>query len=235
MRRCWICGTVRKTGSMHGCFKAECLWPDWVNSTNYSKPRRCGRIGNIRHPCANLRQCPDNAGFLFVAKPFIRRCNNFGKQAAWKIDLGRVPSILQPRLTPAWTSFVLGAGIILSVGLCFTMRGWEQKELKKHAYDLAQEQAEKLHVSILRSMEVLYSIASFHAAQGGITRQEFHDFVQQALARQPELQALSWNPIVPAAQRANFEAAASADGLKNFEFREKDASGFFRRAGRRDQ
>jgi signal transduction histidine kinase/CheY-like chemotaxis protein len=123
---------------------------------------------------------------------------------------------------------------MLSVGLCFTMRGWEQRELEKHAYDLAQEQAEKLHVSILRSMEVLYSIASLHAAQGGITRREFHEFVQQALARQPELQALSWNPIVPAAQRANFEAAAMADGLKSFEFREKDATGFFRRAGRRD-
>jgi signal transduction histidine kinase/DNA-binding NarL/FixJ family response regulator len=115
------------------------------------------------------------------------------------------------------------------------MRGWEQKELKKHAYDLAQEQAEKLHVSILRSMEVLYSIASLHAAQGGITRPEFHEFVQQALARQPELQALSWNPIVPATQRANFEAAAVADGLKDFEFREKNAAGYFQRAGQRDQ
>ncbi len=115
------------------------------------------------------------------------------------------------------------------------MRGWEQKELKKHALDLAQEQAEKLHVSILRSMEVLYSIASLHAARGGITRQEFHDFVQQALARQPELQALSWNPIVPAAQRSKFEAAARVEGLAGFEFREKNAAGLFQRARLRDQ
>lgn len=110
------------------------------------------------------------------------------------------------------------------------MRGEEQKAVEKHAYDLAEEQAEKLRVSMLRSMEVLYSIASLHAAQGGLTRNEFHEFVQQALARQPELQALSWNPIVTAAQRTEYEAAAVADGLTNFEFCEKNAAGFFQRA-----
>src|SRR5689334_9207977 len=101
------------------------------------------------------------------------------------------------------------------------MRGWEQRELKKHAADLAHEQAEKLQVSILRSMEVLYSIASLHAVHGGITRWQFHEFVQQDLARLPELQALSWNPVVPAGRRAEFEAAAVADGLAGFQFREK--------------
>ena len=128
---------------------------------------------------------------------------------------------------------MLGVGVVLSVGLCFTMRGWEQKELEKHAADLAREQAEKLHVSVLRSMEVLYSIASLHAAQGGIGRQEFHEFVQQALARQPELQALSWNPVVPAARRSAFESKAVADGLAGFQFREKNAAGHFQPAGQR--
>jgi len=113
------------------------------------------------------------------------------------------------------------------------MRGWEQKELKKHAADLAQEQAEKLHVSILRSMEVLYSIASLHAAQGGIERRQFHEFVQQALARQPEVQALSWNPFVPAARRSEFESNAVADALPGFQIREKDSAGHFQPAGQR--
>jgi signal transduction histidine kinase/CheY-like chemotaxis protein len=126
-------------------------------------------------------------------------------------------------------------GIVLSVGLCFTMRGWEQKELRKHAADLAHEQAEKLHVSVLRSMEVLYSIAALHAGQGNIRRQQFHEFVQQALARQPELQALSWNPVVPTAQREQFEAAAVADGLTNFQFCEKDSAGHFQRDRQRQE
>jgi len=123
--------------------------------------------------------------------------------------------------------------MLLSVGLFFSTRGWEQKELEKHTSDLAREQAEKLHVSVLRSMEVLYSISSLHAAQGELSRREFHDFVQQALARQPELQALSWNPVVPAGQRARYEAAAVADGLAGFRFKEKNATGNFQAAARR--
>jgi signal transduction histidine kinase/CheY-like chemotaxis protein len=136
-------------------------------------------------------------------------------------------------LTPAWISFVLGVGVILSVGLYFTVRSWEEKELRKHAADLANEQAERLHVSVLRSMEVLYSIASLHAAQGTLSRRQFHEFVQQALLRQPELQALSWNPVVPAARRAEFEAAAVADGLKDFQFWEKNSAGHSLSAGSR--
>ncbi len=123
--------------------------------------------------------------------------------------------------------------MILSVCLCHIMRGWEQKESQKHAADLAHEQAEQLHDSIMRSMEVLYSIASLYAAQDGITRRQFHEFVQETLARQPELQALSWNPVVPAARREEFESKATDDGLTGYLFREKDAAGHFQPAGQR--
>lgn len=149
--------------------------------------------------------------------------------------LGQMPFILRSRLTPAWISFVLGVGVILSVGLYFTVRSWEEKELNKHAADLAHEQAEKLQVSVMRSMEVLYSIASLHAAQGVINRRQFHEFVQQALARQSELQALSWNPVVPATKRTDFESAAVADGLSSFQFREKNSAGHIQPAGQRDE
>ena len=115
------------------------------------------------------------------------------------------------------------------------MRGWEQKETAKRAADLAHEQAEKLHVSILRSMEVLYSVAALHAAQGGIQRQQFHQFVQQALVRQPELEALSWNPVVPASRRREFETNAAAAGMANYQFREKNAAGQFQPAGQRQK
>lgn len=142
-------------------------------------------------------------------------------------------SILQSRWAPAWICGVLGTGIILSVGVGFTMRGWEQRELKNQAADLAREQAEKLRVSILRSMEVLYSVAALHAAEGGIQRPQFHQFVQQALARQPELQALSWNPVVPAALRGEFESNAVAAGMPHYQIRERNAAGQFQPAGPR--
>ncbi len=143
-------------------------------------------------------------------------------------------SISRSRLPLSWIFAGLGAGVVLSLILFGTIRNWEQREVQKRAADLAHEQAEKLEVTIMHSMEVLYSIASLHAAQGKIGRDQFRQFVQQALARQPELQALSWNPIVPTAQRSAMEAAAVADGLANFQFREKDAAGNFQPAAQRE-
>jgi signal transduction histidine kinase/CheY-like chemotaxis protein len=106
---------------------------------------------------------------------------------------------------------VLGAGALLSFALCLTLRSWELREFKRHAADVAQEQVERLRISVLRSMEVLHSIAALHAADGAIGQKQFHDFVQRGLERQPELAALSWNPVVSHARRAEFEAQAAAD------------------------
>ncbi|HTH47940.1 MAG TPA: CHASE domain-containing protein [Candidatus Limnocylindria bacterium] len=137
------------------------------------------------------------------------------------------------RLPLPWIACVLGMGTVLSLLLCLTMRGWERRELAQRAGDVTREQVEKLQVSMLRSLEVLHSIASLHAAEGAIGRERFSKFVRQALARQPELQALSWNPLVPAARRSEFEAAAVAEGSAGFQFRERDVGGHFVPAGAR--
>jgi len=137
---------------------------------------------------------------------------------------------LRPRLPPGWIWAVLGVGGILSLALFLTIRGWEGREVERRAADLAQEQVERLHVSVLRSMEVLHSIASLHAAMGSLEREQFQQFVQQALARQPELAALSWNPVVPHARRAEFEAGAARAGLPNFHIVEPGGDGQFQPA-----
>jgi signal transduction histidine kinase/CheY-like chemotaxis protein len=103
------------------------------------------------------------------------------------------------------------------------------------AADIVQKQLEKLQETGLRSMEVLYSVASLYESQGGINRGEFHKFVQQALARQPELRALSWNPRVPDPERAQFENAARRDGVADFQFREAGAGRQLVAAGRRPE
>src|SRR5260221_8931840 len=138
------------------------------------------------------------------------------------------------RLPPSWIFAGLGVGVLLSLILCATIRNWEQREVQKRAADLAHEQAGKLEVPIMHSMEVLYSIASLHAAEGRIERGQFRQFVQQAIARQPELQAFSWTRLVPAAQRRKMEPAAVADGFAGFQFREKDAAGHFQPAAPRE-
>jgi len=56
----------------------------------------------------------------------------------------------------------------------------ETRDLQAKANDLTREKVEKLHVDLLRSMEVLHSISSLYAADGEIERGQFHDFVRQA-------------------------------------------------------
>ena len=122
----------------------------------------------------------------------------------------------------------------MSLALFATIRGWERRDLEKRAADLAHEQAEKLQVAVLRSMEVLHSIAALHTLHGSITPGQFQQFVQPTLARQPELQALSWNPVVPAANRSEMETAAHTEGLTQFQFCEKDLAGHLIPARARD-
>lgn len=130
---------------------------------------------------------------------------------------------------------VIGIGVVLSSALFALIRDWEMREAEGRAEDLTREQVARLRVSILRSMEVLHSVVSWHAAQGRMDREPFRHFVQGALVRQPELQALSWNPRVRGEDRGAWEAAAVSDGLTNFRFRESEASGSLRPAGERDQ
>ncbi len=130
---------------------------------------------------------------------------------------------------------MLGVGVILSFAVFLTLRGWERRDLERQAGSLARAQVERLHADMLRSMEVLHSIASFYEARGRISREEFHDFVQSALARQPEIQALSWNPLVPDAQRSKVEGQAAAEGLSGFAFSQLTPFGDLVRAERRSQ
>ncbi len=147
--------------------------------------------------------------------------------------LTKTAAISSSRLPLPWILCVLGTGTMLSLLLCLTMRGWERRELAQRATEVTREQVERLQVSMLRSLEVLHSIASLQAAEGEIRRDQFGKFVRQALARQPELQALSWNPLVTLARRAEVEATAAAEGSAGFQFRERDSGGHIVPAGAR--
>jgi signal transduction histidine kinase/FixJ family two-component response regulator len=98
-----------------------------------------------------------------------------------------------------------------------------RRRLLEELADVAEPRAKALREQILKSMEVLHSIASFHATRAEISREEFRSFVRAALTRQPELQALSWDPRVSQKERPAWEARARADGFPNFHFTEKEA------------
>jgi CHASE1-domain containing sensor protein len=88
------------------------------------------------------------------------------------------------------------SGCALSLVAERLMNRRNRRRLLEELADVAEPRAKALREQILKSMEVLHSIASFHATRAEISREEFRSFVRAALTRQPELQALSWDPRV---------------------------------------
>jgi signal transduction histidine kinase/DNA-binding response OmpR family regulator len=130
---------------------------------------------------------------------------------------------------------VLVVGVALSVAALFWVQAWERAEVRRAVTQLAADRVEALRGQLIRSMEVLRAIESLYAARGEVSREEFRAFVAGALARQPELQGLAWDPRVTAAQRAQVEAEADAEGLKDFHVSEQEPRGDLAPAGRRDE
>jgi signal transduction histidine kinase/CheY-like chemotaxis protein len=122
---------------------------------------------------------------------------------------------------PVIAATIIGSALSFCVERSLRLRN-RQKLLEDLAH-AAEPRAKAVREQILKSMEVLHSIASFHATRAGISREEFRAFVRGALARQPALQALSWDPRVPRKQRASWEARARAEGFPDFNFTEKEA------------
>jgi signal transduction histidine kinase/DNA-binding NarL/FixJ family response regulator len=100
-----------------------------------------------------------------------------------------------------------------------------QSEAEAGAKQEALERMEQLRDEMLRAMEILHSVQALFEVKPEVTRAEFRRFVQSALNRLPELQALEWIPRVPAAARERYEEAARRDGLQGFHFTEIDSTG----------
>jgi signal transduction histidine kinase/CheY-like chemotaxis protein len=110
------------------------------------------------------------------------------------------------------TALALGAALLAFVAL----RRAEDARRLEAARELVDERCELLRTTSARSLEVLYSLAGFLGTTPDATRDQFAQFVRGALARLPELQALEWVPAVSDTERADFEARARRDGLRDF-------------------
>jgi PAS domain S-box-containing protein len=136
---------------------------------------------------------------------------------------GHAPHGLTLRCRAANLAALLG--IAVSLALFLILWKFERRETQVEARAVARERAELLRNKIQCSMEVLDSIGQLCANGADITRARFRDFTGEALARHPEIQALSWDPCVPLAQRQAFELQARQDGIPGFSFTELDSGG----------
>jgi signal transduction histidine kinase/CheY-like chemotaxis protein len=139
----------------------------------------------------------------------------------------------RPAKAPA--VLVLLAGLCLTAGLTNRVVTEQRAAMEREIRKLAQDRAELIRGQLLRSMEVLHALAGLYRVDPDVTRDEFRRFVEPALSRQPELQALAWDPRVTASGRAEWEAKARAEGFASFTFTEEDPAAGFKPARLRDE
>jgi signal transduction histidine kinase/CheY-like chemotaxis protein len=139
----------------------------------------------------------------------------------------------KPSRTPIVLALALGTA--LSCVVAGLLGQWEERERRETIRQVAQDRVEVLRGQVMRSMEVLHAIASLYAARDTVIRAEFATFVSDALSRQPELQALAWDPRVPGAERTAWEQRARDDGFAQFHFTEEKSEGVLGPASVRDE
>ncbi|NNE83948.1 MAG: PAS domain-containing protein [Alphaproteobacteria bacterium] len=126
--------------------------------------------------------------------------------------------------TPPLAVFLVGLAI--SVGLfAVVMRHAQNEELERAYRAEAAPLAVVLGRSIDQSLGFLSSVSALLAASNAVERGAFRAFVERALKKNDEIQALEWIPRVRAEERAAYETAARRDELVDFRITEKDSSG----------
>jgi len=147
-------------------------------------------------------------------------------------------SVARDRFSP---SAMLAIGLALLFGLSASIIGFRivragERARAKSALEVeTREQATEIRRAFDALGDQLHSIAALYYSSKEVEHGEFKSFVAHGLARRAAPLNLLWIERVPAAKRAEFEAAGRDAGLKGFEFRELSTSGTLVPAAPRDE
>ena len=109
----------------------------------------------------------------------------------------------------------------------------EQQRIQSEFARRAEQLTRVLTLNLAGYTEVLDAIGDLYASDADVGRAQFSKFVERSLAQRPGIQALSWNPLVGDSERGQFEAAARAEGYRDFQIIELDSAGQLPRAATR--
>ena len=129
-------------------------------------------------------------------------------------------------------TFIIGG--ILSLSIFSLVRDWEQSELQ-HLFELnAVTRLTSFEVDIIRHHEVVNSLAGLFSSSDKVDRKEFRYFVKDALSRHPDIQGLSWNPLIQHSERETTTEHMHDIGFEDFQFTDLDGNGQTVKAAIRD-
>ena len=101
----------------------------------------------------------------------------------------------------------------------------EQARIEADFDAVAQDVHRSLQIRLHNTLDVLSSIEGFYASSQSVQPYQFEIFAQRLLSHLEGVSALSWNPVVRAADRAAFEARARRSGHEGFRITEAAPGG----------
>jgi CHASE1-domain containing sensor protein len=126
------------------------------------------------------------------------------KQNDNKVDVQKVTHY--PLYLPLMLTFAVG--VIVSFILFEIVNNWERDNLRIEFESRSRGYANAIQYTIHYYVDSLNSVGDFFDNSEQVTRKEFSDFVLNAIARHPGIQAFSWNPLIQHSERAEYEARA---------------------------
>ncbi|MGK0185673.1 MAG: PAS domain S-box-containing protein [Verrucomicrobiales bacterium] len=128
--------------------------------------------------------------------------------------------------TPGALGFMVAlVGITSSVLLWWAALEAEHRHARERFENRCAAVAELISRSVQETISRVESVNAFWQASEKVKRGEFQRFGAPLIAGHSGIQAIEWIPHVMDADRGTFEAQGSAEGLKDFQFTERDASG----------
>jgi two-component sensor histidine kinase len=123
----------------------------------------------------------------------------------------------------------------LAVVLYVYISGREQQRIRTEFESTADTLGRAFKSAVARHLEAVTALRDLYASAGTLDRAGFAAFANPLQKRHPGVQALEWTPVVPGAQRADFEAAVRREGYPAFAITDRSPQGRMVPAASRDQ
>ncbi|MFH2001322.1 MAG: CHASE domain-containing protein, partial [Planctomycetota bacterium] len=127
------------------------------------------------------------------------------------------------------------AGVVVTVALFDVLLKSDWKSMRQDFTSHAKRRADAIQSVIKEKEYVLLSLRAFYDASIYVERHEFTTCTCRFQEQHEEITALMWMPKVNCDERKAFEMQAMDDGIKGFQFVEKDDQGRLKRASVRNQ
>ena len=126
--------------------------------------------------------------------------------------------------------------VALFLALVVQVNAQSDREHTLLTTQLANSAAGALEREVARHQEGLESVSSFFESSDVVDASEFENYAMDTLRRLPNLQAMSYNPIVQRNNRAEFEAyQRDVEGITDYQVTERSNDGELISASQRDE